>query len=202
VWECRHGNKICNGSNYFSSATCFGPSTILKRQYITRENSLTTGYLSYWVYLYWVKSSFSLYSVGGYSLTINTRLQMVRILLTRSVNTQLALYEAWSGALDVTGRRLIAIAGWLVVEVGWRRCCLEDCWECCSSLELAEWGVLFSEARWSQRMSWSGWFSLKSSPTCSCRWLHCDLQNVPREHAKCTAENVRANRISQCWRLK
>jgi hypothetical protein len=34
-----------------------------------------------------------------------------------------------------------------VVEVGWWRCCMEDCWECCSSLGLARWGVLFSEAR-------------------------------------------------------
>jgi hypothetical protein len=29
--------------------------------------------------------------------------------------------------------------------------------------------------------SWSGWFPLKSSPTCSYRWLHCDLQNVLRK---------------------
>jgi hypothetical protein len=36
----------------------------------------------------------------------------------------------------------------LVVEVGWRRCCLEDCWECCSSLRLARWGVLFRELIW------------------------------------------------------
>jgi hypothetical protein len=27
----------------------------------------------------------------------------------------------------------------------------EDCWECCSSLGPARWGVLFSEARWSRR---------------------------------------------------
>jgi hypothetical protein len=48
--------------------------------------------------------------------------------------------------------------------------------------------------------SWSGWFPLKSSPTCSCRWLHCDLQNVPREQAKCSAGNVRANRSeASCW---
>jgi hypothetical protein len=63
-----------------------------------------------------------------------------------------------------------------VVEVGWRCCCLEDCWECCSSLGLARWGMLFMKPE-----SWSGWFPLKSSLTCSCRWLHCDLQNVPRE---------------------
>jgi hypothetical protein len=48
--------------------------------------------------------------------------------------------------------------------------------------------------------SWSGWFPIKSWPTCSCRWLHCDLQNVPRDHAKCTAGNVRANRSkASCW---
>jgi hypothetical protein len=27
----------------------------------------------------------------------------------------------------------------------------EDCWECCSSLGPARWGVLFCEAQWSQR---------------------------------------------------
>jgi hypothetical protein len=32
-----------------------------------------------------------------------------------------------------------------------------------------------------------------SSPICSCRWLHCDLQNVPHEHANCTAQTQRAN---------
>jgi hypothetical protein len=81
-----------------------------------------------------------------------------------------------------------------VVEVGWRRCCLENCWECaCSSLGLARWGVLFNEAWWSRRVSWSGWFPLKSLPTCSCHWLHCDFQYVPREHVNCTAGNVGAD---------
>jgi hypothetical protein len=39
-----------------------------------------------------------------------------------------------------------------------------------------------------QRVSWSGWFPLKSSPTCYSRWLHWNLQNVPPElHCwKCT----------------
>jgi hypothetical protein len=50
--------------------------------------------------------------------------------------------------------------------------------------------LLFTEARsmgravqWSpiKPESWSGWFPLKFSPTCSYRWLHCDLQIVPRE---------------------
>jgi hypothetical protein len=43
-------------------------------------------------------------------------------------------------AVDFDGRAT-------VVEVGRRCCCLEDRWECCSSLGLARWGVLFSEAR-------------------------------------------------------
>jgi hypothetical protein len=38
------------------------------------------------------------------------------LLLTRSVNTQLSLCGAWGGALDITGRRLIAMAGPLVVK--------------------------------------------------------------------------------------
>jgi hypothetical protein len=89
----------------------------------------------------------------------------------------------WS-AVDCDGRAT-------VVEVGWRRCCLEDCWECCSSLVLTKgravkWSLMKIE-------SWSGWFPLKSSPTCSCRWLHYDLQNVPREHPNCTARTQRAN---------
>jgi hypothetical protein len=50
--------------------------------------------------------------------------------------------------------------------------------------------LLFTEARsmgravqWSQMKpeSWSGWFPLKPSPTCSCCWLHYDLQNLPHE---------------------
>jgi hypothetical protein len=87
------------------------------------------------------------------------------------------------------------MAGRLVVEVGWRRCCLEDCWECCSSLELVRWGVLFSEARKSQRVSWSGWFPLKTSPTCSYRWLHCDLVRENKEFS--TIIPIRARRLYQ-----
>jgi hypothetical protein len=84
----------------------------------------------------------------------------------------------WS-AIDCDGRAT-------VVQVGWRRWCLEDCWECCSSLRRAvQWSPMKPE-------SWSGWFP-QSSPTCSCCWLHCDLQNVSREHAKCTAGTARAN---------
>jgi hypothetical protein len=41
--------------------------------------------------------------------------------------------------------------------------------------------------------SWSGWFPLKSSPTCSYRWLHCDFQKVPREHPNCTVRTLLAD---------
>jgi hypothetical protein len=43
-----------------------------------------------------------------------------------------------------------------VVQVGWCRCCLEDCWEFCSSSRLARWGFRFSEAQWSQRVDLVG----------------------------------------------
>jgi hypothetical protein len=38
------------------------------------------------------------------------------LLLARSINTQFALCEAWRGALDVTGRRFIAMAGRLQLK--------------------------------------------------------------------------------------
>jgi hypothetical protein len=93
-------------------------------------------------------------------------------LLTHSVNTQLALCGAlwcyWS-AVGCDGRATCSWSRLTALLLG-------DCWECaCSSLRLAWWGVLFSEA------------PLKSSPTCSCWWLRYGLQNVPREHANCTA---------------
>jgi hypothetical protein len=34
---------------------------------------------------------------------------------------------------------------------------------------------------------------LKSSPTCSYLWLHCDLQNVPHKHPNCTVRTQLAN---------
>jgi hypothetical protein len=43
------------------------------------------------------------------------------------------------------------MAGRLVVEVGWRRCCLET-----AGSELARWGMLFSGARWSRRADPAG----------------------------------------------
>jgi hypothetical protein len=118
----------------------------------------------------------------GYSYKLIPVCRWHAPLLARSANTQLVLCGAWSGSIDVTGRLLIPMAGRLVVEVGWRRCCFKDCWEC----------LLFTGARSMGRTvqwipvkpeSWSGCFPIKSSPTCYCRWLHCGLQNVPCEHA-------------------
>jgi hypothetical protein len=66
--------------------------------------------------------------------------------IMRSLTRSSWLY--WSG-VECDGRAT-------VVVVGWRRCCLEDCWECCSSLRLAWWDVLFNEARWRQRVHLAG----------------------------------------------
>jgi hypothetical protein len=109
----------------------------------------------------------------------------------RHWNTPLALFETWGGTLDVTGWLLIAMAGRLVEDCWWR-CCLKGCWEC----------FLFTGARsmgcavqWRPMKPeiWSVWFPLKSSPNCSYRWLHCDIQNVLREHPNCTARTQLAN---------
>jgi hypothetical protein len=59
-------------------------------------------------------------------------------LLTRTVDTPLALCEAWGGAVDVTGRLLIAMARRLIVEVRRRRCCLETA----GSVLALHWGSL------------------------------------------------------------
>jgi hypothetical protein len=101
--------------------------------------------------------------------------------LTRSVNTQLALCGAWSEA---------PWCYWSVVDCdGWATCS----WSRLTALLLGV--LLFTGVRsmgravqWSpmKTESWSGWFPLKSLPTCPCRWLHCDLQNVPREQANST----------------
>jgi hypothetical protein len=77
------------------------------------------------------------------------------LLLTRSVKP-LALCEAWGRATSCYWSAVGCNGQATVVEVGWLRCCLEDCWECCTSLGLARWGVLFSEARWSQRVHLAG----------------------------------------------
>jgi hypothetical protein len=131
-------------------------------------------------------------------------------LLTRSVNTQLALCEAWGGALDVTGRRLVAMVGRLAVGVGWQRCCFETAGNVLFFTEdrlvrrAVQWSPMKPESElvrlgWlkpDEAGEWAGpaGFHLKSLPTCSSRWLHCDFQSVPHEHADCTAGNVRANR--------
>jgi hypothetical protein len=98
--------------------------------------------------------------------------------IMRSLRWNLWCY--WS-AVDCDGRTT-------VVEVGWRRCCLEDCWECCFSLELARWRCCSVKPE-----IWSGWFPLKSSPTCSYRWLRLDLPNVTRKHANCTVRSQLPN---------
>jgi hypothetical protein len=114
-----------------------------------------------WINLYRFHSCKAL--VGGFPSQLMFGCRLHALLLTRSVNIQLAL----CGALGVTGRRLVAVAGRLVVEVGWRRCCLEDCRECCSSLRLS----MGRAVHWSPMKpeSWSSWFPLKSLPTFSCR---------------------------------
>jgi hypothetical protein len=89
---------------------------------------------------------------GGGIPTINVRMQMVCTFIGTFCKYTTCIMRSlkrcswgyWS-AVDCDGRAT-------VVQVGWRRCCLEDCRECCSSLGLARWGVLFSEARWSQRV--------------------------------------------------
>jgi hypothetical protein len=127
---------------------------------------------------------------GGGIPSLNVRMQMVCTLIgtfckyatciMRSLKRCSRCY--WS-AVDFDGRAT-------VVQVGWRRWCLEDCWECCTEVRSMRCAVQWSPM---EPESWSGWFPLKSSPACSYRWLHCDLQNVPREHANCTAGTVRAN---------
>jgi hypothetical protein len=131
--------------------------------------------------------------VGEYSHIINTRLHMV----CAFIHTLCKYTACVMGSLKWSSLMLL-VSGWLrwPGDGSWSRLTgllLGDCWECvCSSLRFAWWGVLFSETRWSQRVSWSGWFPVKSSPTCSCRW-RCSLQNVPREHGDCTAGDLRVN---------
>jgi hypothetical protein len=48
--------------------------------------------------------------------------------------------------------------------------------------------------------SWSGWFPLNSSPSCSYRWFHCDFQNVPREHPNCAAR-LQLSWMKSKWKL-
>jgi hypothetical protein len=111
------------------------------------------------------------------------------LLLARSVNTQLALCRAWGGALCYWS----AVGCDSRETFSWSRLTAMLLWRLLGVL-------LFTGARSMRRAavhwrsmkpeSWSGWFPLKSSPTCSYRWLHCYLQNV---HANCTAGKVCAN---------
>jgi hypothetical protein len=78
---------------------------------------------------------------------------------------------------------------WSAVDCDGRATCIWN-WLTALLLERLLGVLLFTEARSMKRAvqwnpmnseSWSGWFPLKSSPTCSCCWLHCDLQNVSRK---------------------
>jgi hypothetical protein len=149
----------------------------------------------------WTTLRYSLYEVILHSLycrgipTINTRLQMVCTFIgtlckytTRIMRSLRRSSRCYWSAVDCDGW---ATCGWSRLPALLLRRLL---------------GVLFfTEARFMGRAvqwspmkpeRWSGWFPLKSSPTCSCRWLHCDLQNVPRKHANCTDGNVRVNRLT------
>jgi hypothetical protein len=149
-----------------------------------------------------IKSNSHNTTVGDYSFTINTRLQMVSVFIDT-----LSKYTTCVTRSLKRGSFMLLVGGWLrwPGDGSWSQLTallLGDCSECvCPSLRLAWWGVVFSEARWSQTVSWSDWIPLTSSPTCSYRWLLCDLQNVAREHAKCTAGTARANRSETSWRL-
>jgi hypothetical protein len=113
----------------------------------------------------------------------------IALLLTRSANTQLALCEACCGA------PWCYWCGWLwwPGNCGWSRLTallLGDCWECaCSSLMLAWWGVLFSEAQSSRRVDPAGsHLSLcRPAPVCGC------VVTYRTCRTSSTAGNVRAN---------
>jgi hypothetical protein len=110
--------------------------------------------------------------------TTNTRLQMVCTFIdTLCKYTTLRYAKLEAEFLDATGRRLVAMAGRLVVEVGWRRCCLETPG---SVLLFTEAHLVRRAVQWSPMKpeSWSGWFPLKSLPTCSCRCL-CSFGRFP-----------------------
>jgi hypothetical protein len=123
--------------------------------------------------------------------TINTRMQMVctfigtlckyTTCIMRSLKRSSRYY--WSAV----GKSAEGVAAWKTAgSVALRWSSLDE--TCCS--------VKPDEARgWVDRL-----IPLKSSPTCSYRCLHCDLQNVSREHAKCTAGTVHAYwSEASCW---
>jgi hypothetical protein len=147
------------------------------RLYITRYIFIT--------YVYELKGenhpgSFFIYICGGGIPTINVHMQMV----CTFIGTFCKYTTCVMGSLKRCSLTSL-VGGWLQWPGD------------CSSSRLAALmlgrllGVLlFTEARsmgravqWTPMKpeSWSGWFPLKSSPTCSYCWLHCDLQNMPRE---------------------
>jgi hypothetical protein len=101
----------------------------------------------------YVLSLFSIWYFRGVELFQET----ARLSEKQAHSQQLALCEAWGRALDVTGRRSVAMAGRLVVEVGWRRCCLETA----GSVLAPHWGSLGQTCCSAKPKSLSGWFPLK-----------------------------------------
>jgi hypothetical protein len=138
--------------------------------------------------------------VGGvYPHTIDARLQMVCTFIgtfckytTRVMRSLKQCSRCYWSAVDCGGR---ATYGWcrLTALLLGRLLGVLLFTEARSMGRAVQWSLMKPE-------SWSGWFPLKSSPTCSYRWLHCGLQNMPGKHANCTAGNVRANRSeASCW---
>jgi hypothetical protein len=125
---------------YSLAATCFGRTTIFKRKNIYIGNWLTTDNKT----------------VVGVT-TINTRLQMVCTFIDKLSKYTTCIMRSLRRSSWCYWSAVGCDARATVGEVGWRRCCLENCRECaCFSLGLARWGVLFSEARWSQRVDLAG----------------------------------------------
>jgi hypothetical protein len=126
------------------------------------------------------------------------RCRWYALLLTRSVNTQLVLCEAWGWMLlvgvwmwwpgDGSCSRLTALLFGRLLGV----CLLFT--GAYSMGHAVQWSPMKPESELIQLVP------LKSLSTCSCPWLHCDLQNMPREHASCTARTPLANRsASSSW---
>jgi hypothetical protein len=69
---------------------------------------------------------------------------------------ELVLRVSIGGALAVAGQLLLAVAGQLLSELADDVAARKTTGTVCSSLMLAQWGVLFSEAQWSQRVDLSG----------------------------------------------
>jgi hypothetical protein len=110
----------------------------------------------------------------GFPLTINVRMQMVCTFIdTLCKYTTRIMWSTryyWS-AVGCGGRATCSWSRLTVLLLG-RLLGVLLFTEACSMGRAVQWSPMKPE-------SWSGWFPLKSSPTCSCRWLHCDLQNVP-----------------------